>query len=214
MIRSAVAGDVNEARGRVREYGRRYLSGEIPDAFEAAYALLDFLLRITIFHPSTCLRWTKTANQPQNVRLLGVPKRGLQLRDGRFLDLTLMMQLDRDGELQKLRIYKARFQYQNDEAGKDWIFRYDYIRYPDNSHPASHIQLRGSLEADCLPGGLQLKDVHFPTGRMSVEAIIRCIVEQFGCDTAEPASFWRPVLAESEETFNRIAHKTISGPRA
>jgi hypothetical protein len=59
-----------------------------------------------------------------------------------------------------------------------------------------------------------LERVHFPTGRISIEAVIRLLIEQFGLEARTRPETWRPVLAASEEEFLKIAHRDISGPRA
>jgi hypothetical protein len=75
------------------------------------------------------------------------------------------------------------------------------------------LQIRGSVtEATALPQGVPLERIHFPTQRLSLEAVIRLLVDQFGVPTAEPANVWRPVLAVSEAAFLGIAHRSLSGP--
>jgi hypothetical protein len=57
-----------------------------------------------------------------------------------------------------------------------------------------------------------LKDIHFATGRVSLEAVIRTLVEQFHIPTRTEKAFWRPILAVSEEDFLKVAHQPLSGP--
>lgn len=199
--------------GRVRELGRDYLCGE-PRAFDAARELLAWLLHLTIVPTQCPLRFATTPGQPERTRIIGVLRQPLSLNDGRYLSFLQRLQIDYDDEkkINKMRVYQARFQYQHDYEGEQWIFRYDYLRTARDRHPQSHLNIRGYLAEDCAPDGAGLKDVHWPTGRISLEAIIRCLVEQFSVPTNRDPSFWRPVLAESERLFNEIAHKTISGP--
>ncbi len=115
----------------------------------------------------------------------------------------------------RLKVEKSVYQYQLDEDGDHWIVRYDYLRYPDEPHPGAHVQIRGSLtETDVRPIHGTLDRIHFPTGRVSLEAVIRMLVEQFGVRTNEEARVWRPVLSCSEEEFLKIARQAISGPEA
>jgi len=59
-----------------------------------------------------------------------------------------------------------------------------------------------------------LERVHFPTGRFSIEGIVRLLAEEFDVPTNRDAAIWRPVLAASEREFLEIAHLPLSGPSA
>lgn len=124
-----------------------------------------------------------------------------------FLD-----EADERGVLLKVR--ESSFQYQVDPDGKQWIFRYDYLREPGSDpHPTAHLQVRGEvLETGVLPASRPLDRVHFPTGRIALEAVIRLLIEQFGLPARTPPEIWRPVLTESEHSFREIAHQPLSGP--
>ncbi len=136
------------------------------------------------------------------------------LTDGRWLRVLVQLYLDAvDGG--KLKVETSLFQYQLDEDAECWVFRYDYLRNPADQHPASHVQIRGTLtETAVVPVRGPLSRVHFPTGRIGLEAVIRLLVEQFGVSTNEPPEVWRPVLAVTEMAFLRIARRSISGPQA
>ncbi len=137
------------------------------------------------------------------------------LNDGRYLRVSVSLFLEPYEDRTRLKVEKSVYQYQFDEEGDRWIVRYDYLRTPTDPHPGMHVQIRGRLhEAGALPYGETLERVHFPTGRVSVEAVIRMLVEQFHVTTNEDARIWRPVLAESERAFQQIAHRDISGPAA
>ncbi len=113
-----------------------------------------------------------------------------------------------------MKVEQARYQYQCDDIGSRWIFRYDYVREPKDQHPATHLQVRGQLsEKATLHKGL-LERVHFPSGRISIESVIRLLIEQFSVTPHTPTDIWRPVLAESEQIFESIAHRPLSGPSA
>jgi hypothetical protein len=210
------ATDLALALGNVRALTQGYLSGK-PEAFESARALLAYLLQITVMHPAGVLLMTRGEKQREDVRTIGVPqsRQPIPLKDGRYLDVLMQLRREREKEMTKLRAYVVKFQYQQDHEGEDWIFRYEYLRTQRDQHPASHLHVRGSLHASgCLPEHVPLEDVHFPTGRPTIEAVVRCLVEQFNVPTNTHASFWRPVLAESEMQFIAIAHQTPSGPSA
>lgn len=136
------------------------------------------------------------------------------LTDGRWLRVLLQLYVD-ESDGGKLKVETSLFQYQLDEDAERWVFRYDYLRNPLDQHPASHLQIRGALtETEVVPIRGPLARVHFPTGRVGLEAVIRLLVEQFGVRTNEPAEVWRPVLTETEQGFLKIARRNISGPHA
>lgn len=108
----------------------------------------------------------------------------------------------------RLKVSESSFQYQDDQDGKREIFRYDYLRQSNRNEPASHLNIYGNLTVpDVLPPGKPLSRVHFPAGRVPLEAVIRMLVDDFGVPAATDESIWRPVLAASEEMFMQIAHR-------
>jgi hypothetical protein len=111
-----------------------------------------------------------------------------------------------------VKVASSSFQYQLDEEGDSWVFRYDYVRQPPDPHPAAHVHVRGSLAEQCLRDKQALEDIHFPTQRVSLESVIRLLIEQFNVSAHQPSEIWRPLLAESEALFLEIAHKSLSGP--
>lgn len=134
----------------------------------------------------------------------------IPLRDGQFLQLYVSAYLRDDGFI---AVKKSKYQYQLDADGEYWVFRYEYDRVPPGDHPACHLHVNGRLEHDVL-GGALLGRVHFPTGRMPLEAVLRCLIEEFDVDCAVPSEVWRPALAASEEAFMREASQPLSGPDA
>jgi hypothetical protein len=97
-------------------------------------------------------------------------------------------------------------------AGEQWIVRYEYLRTPKDQHPGAHLHVNATPPEDCCPPHRPLPRIHFPTGRISLEAVIRLLAEQFELRCATDKEIWRPVLAESERSFLEIAHKPLSGP--
>jgi len=134
------------------------------------------------------------------------------LNDGRFLRFFVVLFLEAYEGRSWLKVEKAVYQYQIDDTEDRWIVRYDYLRYPAEPHPGMHVQIRGAFREAALPVGETLERVHFPTGRVAIEAVIRMLVEQFHVPTNAPPEIWRPALAESERAFLKIAHRDISGP--
>lgn len=133
------------------------------------------------------------------------------LRDGLFLRVFIVLFREPHNGGHRMKVEQAAYQYQLDPEGTRWVFRYDYRRDPRDQHPATHLQVRGRLEEPVGPYRGMLERTHFLTGRVSIEAVIRLLIEQFGVPPAAPET-WRRVLAESERSFEDIAHRPLSGP--
>jgi hypothetical protein len=208
--------DVPALVGDARELTRRYMAGG-RDAFLPFQELAALLLRLTVLRRGGMVRLSYASSGRELAFLGGAAGMfdPLPLNDGRFLRLTMSLYLASDDPRGRLlKVYKSSFQYQVDRAGECWIMRYDYQRKPGpEAHPQTHLQLRGALvEAGVLRPSCPLERVHFPTGRVSVEGVIRLLADQFGVPCNEPPEVWRPVLAEAERTFLDIAHRPLSGP--
>ena len=135
----------------------------------------------------------------------------LPLSDGRFLHLQVSLARISTEAGPRWKVRQARYQYQLDReaTSKRWLFRYDYLREPDAAAgpPSAHLNLHA------LPAvpGFELKDgtlrrVHFPTRRMSIEAVIRLLIDEFAVPCASDGRARRAMLAESERAFLEIAH--------
>lgn len=200
--------------GKVRELTTQYQSGA-PEGFEAFRELVDLILRVTVLAEHGGVR---LAEGPRaNTLALGGwsgPGDPLPLRNGRFLRLAMTLFREPVEGGHRIKVAESSYQYQIDPSGRDWIFRYDFLRYPPEPHPASHLQINGHLPAEYLPAGTPLARIHFQTDRVSLEAVIRLLVDQFGLPTNEVNEVWRPVLAESEARFLEIRHRSLSGPAA
>ena len=201
--------------GEVRHLSERYRAGG-PDTIHAFRDLASFLLTLTIAAPGNTLRLA--SRPPGEARFvlggMGGPRDPLRLNDGHYLRLSLTLYLDPE-DRHFLKVERAGYQYQMDRAGDRWIFRYDYLRDPPGHYPPAHVQVRGTaLEDEALPGSTLLQDIHFPTGRVSLEAVILLLADEFGTPCHEGPEVWRPVLAASEREFLHIAHRPLSGPEA
>ena len=184
-------------------------------SFDAFRELSDFLLRLTVLTGSGGLRLLYLKGGPRDNAVLEgwTGPSLLPLNDGRLLRFSMSLYLAPHEGGTRLKVEKSVYQYQLDQDGERWIFRYDYLRHATEPHPAAHLQIRGALiEGTVAPVRETLDRVHFPTGRVSLEAVIRLLVEQFGVRTNEESEIWRPVLAESERVFEEIAHRPLSGP--
>ncbi len=208
------APELDALLGRIRHLTQRYLGGG-PEAFEPFRELLDLLLRVTVLHHQGTVRLTRRHGEAARGVLSGWrgPGDPLPLRDGRYLRLDMELYVAPPEEQNRLKVYEASYQYQVDLDGDRWIFRYDYRRSPPDPYPAAHFQVRGTpVEADCLPADVPLERIHFPTDRVSLEAVIRLLADQFKVPCAESGNIWRQVLQESEAVFAEIAHRPRPGP--
>jgi hypothetical protein len=183
------------------------------DSFNAFLELVSLLFNVTVLHWTGATRLT--TGQRANTAVLGGwsgPTDPLPLTNGHFLRLSMVLYLENTSAGSRLKVEEASYQYQLDQQGDRWVFRYDYLRFPPAPHPASHFQIRGQLTEPCLPEGQPLERIHFPVGRLSLEAVIRLLIDQFGVPSREQPDVWRPVLAETERLFLEIAHRALSGP--
>lgn len=140
------------------------------------------------------------------------PEDALLLNDGRWLRITITLYIESTDKGPRLKVKNSNIQYQMDNDGDHWIFRYDYNRESPGSRPSSHFHIRGSLSEECLQNDEVLERLHFPTNRVSLEAVIRLLIEEFHVPSHSSPEVWRSLLAESEAAFLEIAHRSISGP--
>jgi hypothetical protein len=198
--------------GRVRDLSGAFLSGE-SRGFGAFRELTDLLLRRTVLHPSGGVKETEGPRADTCiVGGWGDPLDPLPLTNGRYLRLSLTLFRESTERGYRIKVADSAYQYQADRDGADWMFRYDFLRNPPEPHPASHLQLNAALAQGWLPDGMPLSRVHFPTDRISFEAVIRLLIDQFAVPSNGSADVWRPLLAESEALFLGIRHRSLSGP--
>lgn len=182
-----------------------------PGAAQAFRDLADLLLRLTILAPEGSVRFSSGPRGTADLVLGGWsgPDDPLPLRDGRYLRLTVRLYVAPVAEQNRLKVASSSYQYQVDREGEHWVFRYDYLRIPPDLHPAAHVQINGSLAEECLPSARPLSRIHFPTARVSLEAVIRLLADQFGTPCAMEPDVWHPVLSETERAFLQIAHHPL-----
>jgi hypothetical protein len=122
--------------------------------------------------------------------------------------VSIALWLDDSGPQTRLKVSDSSYQYQDDEAGQREILRYDYLRQPHRHEPAAHLNIYANLTVPgALPTGRPLSRVHFPTGRIALESVIRMLADDFRIPTATDETTWRPVLAASESLFAQVAHQ-------
>ena len=218
--RSSPPPDPQPHIARARDLTRRYKRGDkqSPEAFRD---LATFLLGLTVAkreHPGLWLARGAgpAAATKATLQASTEPGAPVPLNDGRFLRLHFLLERMHTPDGWRLKVQESSFQYQADQDGERWIVRYDYLREPGpDPHPQAHLQVRGALTEHATPVRRDLLEhVHFPTGRVPLEAVIRLLADQFGVTCNTESALWRPVLAESERTFQEIAHHPLSGPEA
>jgi len=197
--------------GRVRELTGEYMAGG-PRAFDAFRELVQLMLGSTVLADGQFVRLVRGKTGSDETRALGGPggpTSPVQLRDGRWLRVAIDLYLAPHPGGTRLKVRKSSYQYQVDQDGQQEVFRYDYLREPgEDPHPTAHLNVHGSLDAaGVLPAGATLARVHFPTDRISLEAVLRLLAQDFGVPCAERPEVWRPVLTESETAFREIAHR-------
>jgi hypothetical protein len=181
-----------------------------PASFDRFRDLVQLLLGVTVLAAREFVTLVERRGAPG--RVLGGrqgPTSPLQLRDGRWLRVAYSLYLEpQETGSPRLKVEQSSIQYQSDEEGQCEIFRYDYLRQDGAEHPSAHLNVHGALtQPDVLQPGRSLARVHFPTARVSLEAVLRLLITDFGVPSAEPEDVWKPVLAESEMTFQQIAHQ-------
>lgn len=133
----------------------------------------------------------------------------VRLRDDRYLRVTMTLRITSND---RFACPRSSFQYQETEGEQAEIFRYDYLRAQKDDHPRAHLNIHGRLDHGVLGVNKPLQDVHFPTGRIPLEGVIRLLIVQFKVPSATPAEVWTPVLATSETAFLEICDQPLSGP--
>ena len=108
----------------------------------------------------------------------------------------------REGKEQFWRLKTLQYSYRiqgGPSLDSDWYFRFEYkAREVERSlHPRHHLHLPLSLE--CGTKRIDLSRIHIPTGRVTMEELIRFLIEELGIKPK--ARDWDSILRRSEETF-------------
>jgi hypothetical protein len=130
--------------------------------------------------------------------------RSLKLNDGHYLYLFYEAALDRTDH-DYLKIQLTKMSYHLDEWGREQLFRFDHLRKAPNKYPFSHLHVYGTWMHGY--SGKELKSVHFPVIRPTVEGIIRLLIDEFGVPCSLPDKEWREMLDQSEQKFVEVMSK-------
>jgi len=87
-------------------------------------------------------------------------------------------------------IYSLSADPDNEE---EWIFRYEYCLKPERGVPSAHLHFNGTHNDK------PMRQIHFPTGRISIEQIIAHLIIEHGIIPKIPT--WFDLLAESHKGF-------------
>jgi len=197
--------------GEIRDLNQAIRAGGF-DAITRFHKLVNRVLSLTVLAEGQTVKLFTSSSDRSKATLGGRHARDpLKLNDGRYLRLAAHVYLDPSGQDNFLRVEETSYQYQLDTDGDRWIFRYDYLRNPSHAYPAAHMQIRGDL-VDRTASPTPMARLHWPTGRVSLEAVIRLLAEQFHVPCNQPPEVWRRALAESERNFLQVAHRPLSGP--
>lgn len=116
----------------------------------------------------------------------------LQLKPQGYLHFRQLANVKAD----KVIVEDCRYIYSlspDPDDEQQWIFRYEYCLTPEEHVPYAHIHLNASR------GAQPIRDIHFPTGRLSIEQIIAHLIIEHG--VTPKATNWFELLAESHRGF-------------
>jgi len=180
--------------------------------------LLSLIFSLTVMRISQghIQRQHGVEDERETIAPLGWPAKPLPLNGDTYLRFGIALYL---GETQKapgkrvLKIANESFALLLADDEDSWVFRYEYEREPTGRHPRAHFHVRAELlkpVGSALHKGRTLEGVRFPTGRVSVPAILNLLAEEFEIPTNEARETWRPALMQVESDFQEIAHQPTS----
>lgn len=101
-------------------------------------------------------------------------------------------------QTRKIIVRECRYHYSlssNPDDEEQWIFRYEYCLEPEDQVPHAHLHL------NAIRGGQNLKHIHFPTGRVSIEQVIAHLIIEHG--VKPKGQNWFTILADSHQGFTK-----------
>lgn len=197
--------------GELRALSSAYKRGD-SDSFAAFRDLASKLFHLTVGDSSAYLQLIRGPAGADELLLTAGGDLPLLLNDGCYLRLSIFLYRERTEEGIRMKVRESSFQYQADPDGERWIFRFDYLRRPPEGIPGALVQIRGELLENCLAPGTTLERIHFPTMRVSLEAVLRLLATDFGVRCNEDEAIWRPALEETESVFFDIQHLPLRLP--
>ena len=129
------------------------------------------------------------------------------LQNGRYLYLYHRLCLRHKERY--LTTLEYEYTYQESEDPDSWIFRYEYKRepLPDYRYPKAHLHI--NAEPDAYPGSKPFPRLHIPTGRVTIEQIVRHLLDEHAMPCISP-NHWQDVLAETQTAFDDIQRRRFA----
>lgn len=108
----------------------------------------------------------------------------------------------------KTLTYRYWVQGDDDQNTDSWYFRFEYIspQIRQLEHPRHHVHIPANIACGGC-GDIDLRRTHVPTGWVTVEEVIRFLVEELGVRSR--ARNWPRLCAESEELFRHWTARTV-----
>ena len=120
-----------------------------------------------------------------------------------FVGQSLIVKPKTAGRFTEWRLKTVEYRYwiQGDSSfhTNAWFFRFEYKspKLRAGMHPRNHLHLPCLIP--CVGSNLNLADIHIPTGWVTVEEMIRFLIQELGVKSR--ARKWHELLVESERTF-------------
>ena len=132
------------------------------------------------------------------------------LRSGRwFLALGQNLRAIRQGERSwRLRTIQYRYRIQGARSEDDpWYLRFEYVsrEIRRSLYPRHHLHL--PLELSCGNRCVDLGEAHIPTGWVTVEELIRFLIQGLGVRPRK--GNWDKLLRDSEEKFSEWTQREV-----
>jgi len=125
----------------------------------------------------------------------------LKVAQGYRIGLSLFMWYEiirTDTDRGPWKVRTAGYMYTVQSEAGDEVFSYHW--HPQGESPVTYPHLHmGHVKLD--PDGMLLQKAHLPGGRVSVESIVRLLIQDFGVIPLRED--WESVLDSGEETFTR-----------
>lgn len=131
------------------------------------------------------------------------------LSHGLYLFLGQVITVVQEGPEWRLKTLQYRYWVQgdDDDNSDSWYFRFEYTSptLKPMTNPRHHLHVPCTLR--CGGANMELKQLHIPTGWVTVEEIIRFLVHEIGVRCK--ARTWDRILLESEEQFREWTTRTV-----
>jgi hypothetical protein len=130
----------------------------------------------------------------------------MPLENGRYLFLFQLLGLRRPEKY--LTTLSYSYSYQATEDENSWTLRYDYVREPPPGYRYPRFHVHVSASPTSYRGPRSFPDLHLPTGRVTIEELLRHLVREHAIGPISGA--WETTLREAEEFFEEIQRKRFA----